>query len=91
MTTSFELADYNFIAFGVNLHDRKLRIHGDLNFSFRGYSGEVTDQKARISPMLMIKAYKSDCKTKKDVVLLKMDSGKIKFQFQKKSHLYSMR
>lgn len=39
----------------------------------------------------MIKAYKSDCKTKKDVVLLKMDSGKIKFQFQKKSHLYSMR
>lgn len=52
---SFELDDYHFIAFGVNFHDRKLRIQGNFNLSFWGNSGEVTNHKA--SPYIDINLY----------------------------------
>lgn len=61
METSFKLNAYHFNVFRVILQVRELGIQGDSNFSFElkfggNCGGEVTDQKASISPMFMIKA-----------------------------------
>lgn len=48
-----------------NLHDRELRIQGDINFSFGENSGEAIDHKASILFMFMIKANKMIVKRKK--------------------------
>lgn len=65
METSFEINVYYFNVSRVNLHDRELKIQGAFNFSYGGNSGEVTDHKASISPMLMIEAIKMTVKRKR--------------------------
>ena len=52
--TSSELVNYHLIAFGVNANDCKLIIQGNLNFSYRGNSNEVVDQKVTIQFKLVL-------------------------------------
>lgn len=62
MTPTYDLDDYNVIAFRVILHERQLSIHVDFNFSFG----------ANLSLLkLMVKAYNKGCKKQKDLVLRK--------------------
>lgn len=63
--TSFKLNHYHFKVFVVNLDDPEHRIQGDFNFSLGENFDEVTDHKASILPMLMIKNNKIIVKRKR--------------------------
>lgn len=70
MTTSHDLDDYNVIAHRVILHEFKLRIHVDFNFSFGANFSLLK---------LMVKGYNKGCKTKHR----RYGSAKITFKFKK--------
>lgn len=60
METSFEWNNYNVNVFGVNLHDRELRIQGDFNFKFRQSYRSKSEYFTHVDDQ----GQQHDCKTK---------------------------